>query len=70
MATSETLRIANTGHVQNELRPICDLASHRAIILDPNAEHTAEALVGGFLACLHNKLGKPREVLRVRRRKI
>lgn len=52
MATSETLRIANTGHVQNELRPICDLASHRAIILDPNAEHTAEALVGGFLACL------------------
>ncbi|KAJ5840481.1 uncharacterized protein N7525_005669 [Penicillium rubens] len=30
----ETLRTANLGHVQNELRTIHDLASHRVITLD------------------------------------
>ncbi|KAJ6189391.1 hypothetical protein N7519_004299 [Penicillium mononematosum] len=48
----ETLRIANIGHVQNELRTIYDLAPHRVITLDLNAKHTAEALVEGSSACV------------------
>ncbi|OQE20666.1 hypothetical protein PENFLA_c016G05195 [Penicillium flavigenum] len=52
----ETLRIANIGHVQNELRTIHGLAPRRVITLDLNAEHTAEhtaeALVEGSSACV------------------